>query len=104
MTTVGTEINVITTIIINSMNKSSPQTTNLVRMTLMRDNIINVKIKIYNVLITPSHTNQFQASSSNYPDQQPRSSPSVHWVEKQTEYYDQNNYIDAITDFFPLNF
>ena len=38
---------------------------------------------------------------------QPRSSHSVHWVEdqnQQTEYYDQNNYTDAITAFFPLNF
>ena len=54
-----------------------------------------------------AHNNQFQASSSRYYDQQLRLSHSVHWVEdrnQQTEFYDQNNYTDAITDFFPLNF
>ena len=49
----GTEINTITTTIINLMNKSSPRTTSSVRMKLMRDNIMNVRIKIFNVLIPP---------------------------------------------------
>ena len=108
MTTAGTEINIITIIIIKPMNKSSPKTTSLVRMKLMPDNIMNVRIKIFQRSYPPyAHTNQFPASSSRYYDQQPRSSHSVHWVEdqnQQTEYYDQNNYTDAITDFFPLNF
>ena len=90
------------------MNKNFPKTTNLVPMKLKLGNIMNVRIKIFNVLIPPhAHNNQFRASSSRYYDQQPRSSHSVHWVEdqnQQAEYYDQNNYTDAITDFFPLNF
>ena len=79
-------------------------------MKLMPDKIMNVRIKILIKRSYPhphAHTNQFQASSSRYYDPQPRSSHSVHWVEdqnQQTEYYDQNNYTDAITDFFPLNF
>ena len=108
MTIAGTEMNTITIIIIKPMNKSSPKTTSSVRMKLMPDKFMNVRIKIFNVLVPPhAHTNQFQASSSRYYDQQHRSSHSVHWVEdqnQQTEYYDQNNYTDAITDFFPLNF
>ena len=108
MTIVGTEINTITTIITNPMNKNSPRTTSLVRMKLMRDNIMNGRIEIFNFLYTPqSHTNQFQTSSSNYHDEQSRSSHYVYWVEdrnQQIEYYDQNNYNNAITDFFPLKF
>ena len=53
MTIAGTEINTITTTIINPMNKSSRRTTSLVRKKLMRDNIMNVRIKIFNVLIPP---------------------------------------------------
>ena len=53
MTVAGTEINTITATIINPMNKNSPRTTSLVRMKLMRDNIMNVRNKIFNVLIPP---------------------------------------------------
>ena len=56
MTIVDTEINTITTTIRNPMNKSSPRTTILVRMKLMRDNIMNVIIKIFKVLIPPNRT------------------------------------------------
>ena len=37
-----------------TMNKSSPRTTSLVRMKLMRDNIMNVRINIFKVLIPPT--------------------------------------------------
>ena len=107
MTIVETEINTITTIIINSMKISFPRKTSLVRMTLMRDNILNVRIKTFNVLIPQPYTDQFQTSSSKYHDQQPRSAHSVHWVKdqnRQIEYLEQINYTYAITDFFPLNF
>ena len=53
MTIAGTEINTLTIIITKPMNKSSPKTTSLVRMKLMPDNIMNVRIKIFNVLIPP---------------------------------------------------
>ena len=53
LTTAGTEINTITIIIIKPVNKSSPETTSLVRMKLMPDNIMNVRIKNFNVFIPP---------------------------------------------------
>ena len=53
MTIAGTEMNTITIVILKPMNKSSTKTISLVRMKLMRDNIMNVRIKIFNVLIPP---------------------------------------------------
>ena len=53
MTIIDTETNTITTTIINPMNKNSPRTTSLVRMKLMRDNIMKVRIKTFNDLIPP---------------------------------------------------
>ena len=53
MTIAVTETNTITTTIIIPMNKSSPRTTSLVRMKLMRDNFMNARIKIFNVLSPP---------------------------------------------------
>ena len=53
MTIAGTEINTKTIVIIKPMNRSSHKTISLVRMKLMRDNIMNVRIKSFNVL-TPS--------------------------------------------------
>ena len=94
MTIIGTGINTKKIIIINPMNKSSPRTTSLVRVKLTRDKIMNVRIKIFNVLIPPNRTLTPLV-------------PLCPWVEdqnEQTEYYDQNNNTDAITDFFPLNF
>ena len=105
MTIIGTGINTITTIILNPMNKSSPRRTSLVSVKLTQDNFMNERV--FNILIPQSHTNHIQTSSSKFYNQQPRSSHSVHWVEdqnQQTEYFDKNNYTDAITDFFALNF
>ena len=95
MTIVGTETNTMTVGIKKTMNKISPQTISLVRMKLMPDYVINVRIKNSKILIPHAHTNQFQASSIRFHNQQARSSHSVHWVEdqnQQTEYYDQINH------------
>ena len=56
MTIADTVINTITTVVTKPMNKISRKTTRFVGMKLMPDNIMNVRIKIFKVLIPPNRT------------------------------------------------